>query len=145
MILLDRDWLGVSAGMALLAAMRALPGPVGMGRLGLGMFGVPESSSTRFLNDHALSRVGSVAARQPRSHNAYAGNPNSYLNRVRDNGFTSHYDARRRRAPSYQPVGRLVAGGRADRVRPRRRKRRRLRLRRRPRRSCRWRVSSTPP
>lgn len=74
----------------------------GMG-MGWGMFGVPESPSTRFLNDHAKARIPSAAARQSRTLSPYAGNSNSYLNRVRDNGFTSHYDTRSRRAPSYQP------------------------------------------
>ncbi len=74
----------------------------GMG-MGWGMFGVPESPSTRFLNDHAKARIPSAAARQSRTHSPYAGNSNSYLNRVRDNGFVSHYDTMSRRAPSYQP------------------------------------------
>jgi hypothetical protein len=74
----------------------------GMG-MGWGMMGVPESSSTRFLNDHAKARIPSAAARQSRTHSPYAGNSNSYLNRVRDNGFVSHYETRTRRAPSYQP------------------------------------------
>lgn len=81
----------------------------GMG-MGWGMMGVPESSSTRFLNDHAKARIPSVAARQSRTHSPYAGNSNSYLNRVRDNGFVSHYDARMRRAPSYQPERRTSLG-----------------------------------
>jgi len=37
----------------------------------------------------------------PRSHNPLQNNPNSYLNRVRDNGFVSHVDPRRRLPPSY--------------------------------------------
>jgi len=73
--------------------------------MGWGMFGQQESSATRFTNDHALSRVGAVAARQPgRSHSPYSGSSNAYFNRIRDNGFVSHYDVRRRRAPSYQPA-----------------------------------------
>ncbi len=86
----------------------------GMG-MGWGMFGVPESSSTRFLNDHAKARIPSAAARQSRTHSPYAGNSNSYLNRVRDNGFVSHYDTMSRRAPSYQS-GRGVSLGNAGRA-----------------------------
>jgi hypothetical protein len=95
--------LGFATGMALLVALpNTARAQWGIG-MGWGMFGPQESSSTRFLNDHALSRVGGVQARQQRSHSAYSGNPNAYFNRIRDNGFVSHYDVRRRRAPSYQP------------------------------------------
>src|SRR5262249_45996113 len=61
----------------------------------------------------ALSRVPGVAARQPgRSHSPYSGSSNAYFNRIRDNGFTSHYDVRRRRAPSYQPERTASLGNR---------------------------------
>lgn len=108
-------WLGISAGMALLAAM---PGPAraqygGMGAgWGWGMFGVGPSASTTFLNDHANTRTA-LGRTSSRSHSAYSGNPNAYFNRIRDNGFVSHYDVQRRRPPSYQ-------GGRAtaNRARP---------------------------
>ncbi len=33
----------------------------------------------------------------------YANNPNSYINNLRDNGFVSHYDTRRRRGSSVSP------------------------------------------
>jgi hypothetical protein len=57
-------------------------------------------SPTDFLNQQALTR-----GRQERpSHSPYANNPNAYFNRIRDNGFVSHYDVARRRAPAYQPV-----------------------------------------
>jgi hypothetical protein len=91
-----------------MAVSAAMPGParaqygLGLG-WGWGLFGPQESPSTRLLNEHALSRVGGVQARQQRSHSAYSGNPNAYFNRIRDNGLVSHYDVRRRRAPSYQP------------------------------------------
>lgn len=108
-------WLGLMAGMVLLAAAPSnARAQWGMG-MGWGMFGVPESSSTRFLNDHAKARIPSAAARQSRTHSPYAGNSNSYLNRVRDNGFVSHYDTMSRRAPSYQP-GRAPSLGNSGRA-----------------------------
>lgn len=96
-------WLGFTAGMALLAAM---PGPAraqyGLGAgWGWGMFGVQPSASTQFLNQHALNRAA-AGRTSTRSHSPYSGNPNAYFNRIRDNGFVSHYDVQRRRAPSYQ-------------------------------------------
>jgi hypothetical protein len=69
--------------------------------MGWGMFHTGPSPSTTFVNDLALIRAG-----QPRnlpSQTPYANNPNSYINRIRDNGFVSHGDVRRRRAPTYQP------------------------------------------
>jgi hypothetical protein len=96
-------WLGFSAVMAISAAMpdsaRAQYG-LGAG-WGWGIFGVQPSPSTQMLNQHALNRAGG-GVRSSRSHSAHVGNPNSYVNRIRDNGFVSHYDAQRRRAPSYQ-------------------------------------------
>lgn len=101
-------WLGFSAGMAILAAMpgtaRAQYG-VGLGMglgagWGWGIFGIGPSPSTQFLNENANRRMA-LGRTSTRSHSAYSGNPNAYFNRVRDNGFVSHYDARRRRAPSY--------------------------------------------
>jgi hypothetical protein len=71
----------------------------GMG-MGWGMFGVGPSPSTQLLNQHALTRAGAGGPRGP-SRNVYSGNSNSYLSRVRDNGFVSHYDVARRAAPSY--------------------------------------------
>jgi hypothetical protein len=96
-------WLGFSAGLAVLAAM---PGPAraqyGLGAgWGWGGFGSMPSASTQFLNQHALNRAA-AGRTSTRSHSAYSGNPSAYFNRIRDNGFVSHYDVRRRRAPSYQ-------------------------------------------
>jgi hypothetical protein len=67
------------------------------------------------LNQHALTRA--AAGRQaPASHSPYSNNPNAYFNRIRDNGFVSHYDVRRRRPPAYQPEPTSSAGqaGRAE-------------------------------
>ena len=66
---------------------------------GFGVFGqVP--SPTRFINDHALVRAG--APQRLPSRNVYANNPNSFHNRIRDNGFSSHYGADSRRSPGYE-------------------------------------------
>jgi hypothetical protein len=96
--------LGVSVGTTLVATMpgraRADWG-MGMG-MGWGMFGVGPSASTSFLNQHAATRAAAGGFGR-RTNNVYAGNSNAYFNRIRDNGFVSHYDARRRRSPSYQP------------------------------------------
>src|SRR5690348_9954026 len=98
--------LGLMRYAAAMTALFAVP-PAAQAQWGMGWgwggFGVDPSPSTQMLNQHAINRAGAVAARQQRSHSAYTGNPNAYFNRIRDNGFTSHYDVRRRRAPSYQP------------------------------------------
>jgi hypothetical protein len=71
---------------------------MGWGWGGFGGFNyVP--SPTDFLNQHALVNAARGQQR-PASHSVYAGNPNSYINRVRDNGFVPRYDVQRRRAPS---------------------------------------------
>lgn len=113
MMLVDRRWPGsfvLLVGVVLLAAdarpARAQWGP-GMGVLGAGWgwggFGSMPSPSTTLLNDHAIARMNVAAGRMPgRSHSAYGNNPNSYINRVRDNGFVSHWDVERRRPPSYR-------------------------------------------
>ncbi len=74
---------------------------MGMGMGGFfGFHQVP--SPTGYLNQAALA-----AANRPRegvpSRNPYANNPNSFINKLRDPGFQSTYDVRRRRPPSYQP------------------------------------------
>src|SRR5262245_46140095 len=66
----------------------------------LGFRTVP--SPTDFLNQHALNRAAAGIQSRP-SHSPYSGSPNAYFNRVRDNGFVSHYDVRRRLPPAYQP------------------------------------------
>ncbi len=70
----------------------------GWGWGGLGFRQVP--SPTDFVNQHALTRAAQ-GMQAPRSHNPLQNNPNSYLNRIRDNGFVSHVDPRRRLPPSY--------------------------------------------
>ena len=80
-----------------------------MGRLGMGFRTVP--SPTDFLNQHAL--INAQRASGPTSNNVYAGNPNSYVNRVRDNGFTPSYNVQRRRSSTAAPVS-LGASSRAQ-------------------------------
>jgi hypothetical protein len=72
------------------------------GGLGFGFYGgglipqVPQPGA--FLNSVALAQMNHV--RGPMQNNIYAGNPNSYLNRVRDNGFVDRYYPDRRE-PAY--------------------------------------------
>jgi hypothetical protein len=57
---------------------------------------VPSPSET--INSHALLSA-QRATMGPVSRPVYANNPNSYLSRVRDNGFTPHYSVNSRRSP----------------------------------------------
>jgi hypothetical protein len=59
------------------------------------------SSPTNFLNQWSLSNAS--RAGPPASQSPYAGNPNAYFNRVRDNGFVPHSDVRRRQPPTARP------------------------------------------
>jgi hypothetical protein len=63
-----------------------------------------------FVNQHALSNA--ARAGKPPSNNVYAGNPNSYLNRVRDPGFVSSYDVARRTPAASRPSPRVSPGER---------------------------------
>jgi len=73
---------------------------MGMG-WGWGGFGNVPSPST-YLNDHAL--VGAARGREGvPTRTPYANNPNSFINKLRDPGFVSHTDVRRRRPPTYRP------------------------------------------
>jgi hypothetical protein len=86
----------------------------GWGWGGLGFHNAP--SPTDFLNQHALTRAAAGVQGRP-STTPYANNANAYFNRIRDNGFVSHYDVRRRRPPSYQ--GESTASlGQTGRVEP---------------------------
>ncbi len=69
----------------------------GFGGFGFGFGGAVEQPGT-FLNSVALSQMNHV--RGPTQNNVYAGNPNSYINHVRDNGFVDQYSPYRRE-PSY--------------------------------------------
>jgi hypothetical protein len=83
-------------------------GGLGVG-FGLGFRTVP--SPTDFLNQHAL--VNAQRASGPTSNNVYAGNPNSYINRVRDDNFTPSYNVARRRTSSSAAVSRAPSLGAA--------------------------------
>jgi hypothetical protein len=52
-------------------------------------------SPTDFINSHALIQAGR-GQQAPASFRPYANNPNSFHNRLRDNGFIPSYDVRRR-------------------------------------------------
>jgi hypothetical protein len=54
-----------------------------------------------FLNQHALSNA--ARAGRPPNNSVYAGNPNAYLNNIRDNGFVPSYDVSRRVPPAQRP------------------------------------------
>ena len=76
---------------------RAQYGMGGMGfGFGMGMRTVPSPSES--INQLSLVQA-QRATMGPVSNNVYANNPNSYINRVRDNGFTSHYSLDSRRSP----------------------------------------------
>jgi hypothetical protein len=53
-----------------------------------------------FINQHSLLNAGRAGA--PVSNNVYAGNPNAYINRIRDSGFVPHAGIVDRRSPGYQ-------------------------------------------
>lgn len=76
---------------------------MGMGGMGFGMFGgfgmVPQPG--QFINQHALTRAGAGQRNVP-SRNVYANNSNSYFNKIRDNGFSSHQSTRSHRSPGYE-------------------------------------------
>jgi hypothetical protein len=67
---------------------------MGMGFMPMRMVPSPQE----FINQHALVNAGR-ATMGPVNRPVYANNPNSYLSRVRDNGFTSHYSVNSRRSP----------------------------------------------
>jgi len=71
---------------------------MGMG-MGFGFNTVP--SPTDFVNQIGLTRAAAGMQGVP-TRTPYAGNPNSYINHIRDNGFVSHSDVRRR-PTSYDP------------------------------------------
>jgi hypothetical protein len=73
------------------------------GGMGFG-WGIPMNqvpSPTGFIHQHALTRAGAGMQGAP-SRTPYANSPNSYINRVRDNGFIPRYDVARRRPPTYR-------------------------------------------
>jgi hypothetical protein len=72
-------------------------------------------SPTDFINSHALTQAG--RGQQPRaSFQPYANNPNSFHNRLRDNGFVPSYEVRRRQptASRSQPARSLASTARVE-------------------------------
>jgi hypothetical protein len=67
--------------------------------MGFGLFN-PVPSPTQFINDHALIRA--AAGRKTPERNVYANNPNSFHNRLRDNGLSPHYGSESRRPPGFE-------------------------------------------
>jgi hypothetical protein len=94
----------------LVAALLSFGSSRARGFYGLGFFGgfnyVPSPGD--FVNQHALSNA--ARAGRPPSNNVYAGNPNSYLNRIRDNGFVPSYDVARRAPAASRAVPRVSPG-----------------------------------
>lgn len=82
--------------------------------MGMGLFlpwnNVP--SPTNFVNDWALQNAAR-GGRRPPSNNVYANNPNSYVNRIRDNGFVTQYDARGRSPGRRRPASPPASLGQA--------------------------------
>ena len=65
---------------------------------GMGFFGFHQvPSPTNYLNSAALTAAARGQTGVP-TRTPYANNPNSFINRLRDPGFVSHYDTRGRRA-----------------------------------------------
>jgi hypothetical protein len=78
---------------------------------GFGMGGMGPSAVSGYLNDHAL--VGAARGMQGvPSRTPLAGNPNSFHNKLRDDGFVSHRDVRRRQPPTYRPEPMASLGNR---------------------------------
>ena len=73
-------------------------------------------SPTDFLNQHALIRAGR-GIQGPTNNRVYANNPNSFHNRLRDNGLVTHYDVQRRLPPTVRPQ-RGGSAGNTARVAP---------------------------
>jgi hypothetical protein len=61
-----------------------------------------------FVNQHALSNA--ARAGRPPSNNVYAGNPNAYINNVRDNGFVPSYNVARAGSAANRAVPRVSPG-----------------------------------
>lgn len=85
-----KSWVLTILGVLTVTGVAARPARAQFG-FGYGFMGgfnyVPQP--TDFLNQHSLLNAGR-ATHGPVSNNVYANSPNSYVNRVRDNGFVSH-------------------------------------------------------
>jgi hypothetical protein len=94
------DLLAVFVAMAALDLGASQIYAIGYGGYGImgGFNYVPSPGD--FINSHALLNAG--RAGPPTSNNVYAGNPNAFINRIRDNGFVAHAGIVDRRSPGYQ-------------------------------------------
>jgi hypothetical protein len=79
-------------------------GGFGMGFMPMRMVPSPSES----INALSLVQAGR-ATMGPVSRPVYANNPNSYLSRIRDNGFTPHYSVSSRRSPGMDTARRRVS------------------------------------
>jgi hypothetical protein len=97
--------------LALVVAAAWAPLSARPARAQWGIFGgfnyVP--SPGNFLDQRSLAQTARGPQTRP-SHSPLSGNPNAYFNRVRDNGFVSHYDVQRRLPPAYLPEPRSSPG-----------------------------------
>jgi len=82
-------------------AQWGMGGGMGYGGFGFGFGGAVQQPGT-YLNQVAIAQMNHV--RGPTQNNVYAGNPNSYINHVRDNGFVDQYSPYRRQ-PNYYGYG----------------------------------------
>jgi hypothetical protein len=76
---------------------------------GLGFNSVPKPES--FLYQKAIT--DSMRDTHIPTRDAYANNPNSYINHVRDNGFVDRYDVERREAAEYRRAARRIGNAAA--------------------------------
>jgi len=82
-------------------AQWGMGGGMGYGGFGFGFGGAVQQPGT-YLNSVALAQMNHI--RLPSQNNVYAGNPNSYINHLHDNGFVDQYSVYRRQ-PNYYGYG----------------------------------------
>ncbi|WP_165232032.1 hypothetical protein [Aquisphaera insulae] len=103
--------------LAALAALGMLPSRahaqfgMGFGGMGWGIGFNYVPSPTNLINENAMSRAGRAQA--PESRNIYAGNPNAYINNLRDNSFVPSYSVSRRRPTTERAPSRPSPGDQA--------------------------------
>ncbi len=72
---------------------------MGFGGFGYGFGFTPVPQPGTFINSLALTAAGRPSTAP--GGRPYAGDPNAYINHVRDNGFVEHFSVDRSQAPSY--------------------------------------------
>jgi hypothetical protein len=104
------SWRSQLLTLLLVAALLSVGSGRARGFYGYGFIGgfnyVPSPGD--FVNQHALSNA--ARAGRPPSNNVYAGNPNAYLNNIRDNGLVPSYDVARRAPAASRAVPRVSPG-----------------------------------